>query len=184
MTPVTTTTTNTKTVFQKAPFRVLATLILIQGVMIGQVLLRPAAAQTGAAENCNKISVEAQRIACWVKKAKAGEKNLTGANLSGADLAGVNLRFANLTGANLYMADLSGANLSAANLGGAKMTNVDLEGAKLRGANLSKADLRGANLSKADLSLADLRGVNLSQTHLYKTTNLDGIKTDKDTKGL
>ena len=87
MTPVTTTTTNTKTVFQKAPFRVLATLLLIQGVMIGQVLLRPAAAQTGAAQDCNKISdLKAQSI-CWADKARKGVKSLRNSFMPGKDLS-------------------------------------------------------------------------------------------------
>ncbi|WP_309710715.1 hypothetical protein [Armatimonas sp.] len=87
MTPVTTTTTNTKTttgktntttktttVFQKAPFRVLAALLLIEGVMIGQVLSRPGAAQTGAAEDCNQISDPEARAACWLKKTTSAKQ--------------------------------------------------------------------------------------------------------------
>ena len=136
MTPVPTPTTNTKTVFQKAPFgamktrtfSVLATLLLIEGVMIGQVLSRPAAAQTGAAQDCNKISDLNARAACWEKKARAGEKNLSGAFLPGKDLS---------------KAFLNKANLNKAMLLGANLTGADLRGADLRKAFLLQTNLTG-----------------------------------------
>ena len=64
----------------------------------------------------------------------AGQRDFTGADLSGvklirAYLPGVNLWAANLTGANL-----SGVNLSQANLRGAKLNNVKLYGANFTGA--------------------------------------------------
>lgn len=106
MTPVTTTTntatTKTKSVFAKAPFRVLATLLVIEGVMIGQVLSRPGEAKEPTAkteatatlaqdtkdENCKEIVNLFSRRECWLRKVNAGEKNLYEANLSGANLRG------------------------------------------------------------------------------------------------
>jgi hypothetical protein len=61
-------------------------------------------------------------------------------DLSGADLSGANLRGADLSGANLSGADLSGANLSGADLSGANLSRADLSGASLRGADLSRAE--------------------------------------------
>nr|WP_309687313.1 pentapeptide repeat-containing protein [Armatimonas sp.] len=213
MTPIKTTTTNTKTVFQKAPFRVLATLLLIQGVMIGQVLLRPAAAQTGAAQDCTKISDEPTRTACWLKKAKAGDKNLrdswlNGVNLRNADLSkadmtatravGALLSETNLTGTNLGLAHLEKADMRQANLTGALLIGANLTQTSLYAANLTKANLTGANLTKARVYQADLRGANLTKANLTGAnlcgTNLTGanltgailtgIQKDAKTKGL
>ena len=108
MAPVTTTTT--KTVFQKAPFRVLATLLVIEGVLIGQVLSRPGTAKETAAataaqnqneENCNKLVNLKNKTDCWRRKIKAGEKNLRGVNFSGVDLSRMDLSKADLSGAKL-----------------------------------------------------------------------------------
>jgi uncharacterized protein YjbI with pentapeptide repeats len=199
MTP--TTTTNTKTVFQKAPlgvmktrtFTVLATLLLIEGVMIGQVLSRPGASQTGqqqtvAAEDCKKVIDPKVRAACWVRKAKTGRKDLTGAELLGADLRGVDLTGTDLTGATLTVALLTKATLTGATLTGANLTNADLSKAKLTEANLSKANLTGAKLTGANLSKANLTGADLTGADLTGATltgaDLTGIKKDANTKGL
>jgi uncharacterized protein YjbI with pentapeptide repeats len=104
--------------------------------------------------------------------------DLSGANLSGADLSGANLRRAFLSGANLSGADLGGANLSGANLsgadlGGANLSGVNLSGVNLSGVNLSGTDLRRANLSGTDLSGANLSGANLSGANL-SGANLSG----------
>ena len=64
-----------------------------------------------------------------VERARAGDRNLEGADLRGADLSDVVLSGCNLRGANL-------------------------EGAKLRGALFDEADLTGANLRRADLTMA------------------------------
>jgi len=48
-----------------------------------------------------------------------GERDFSGANLSGVDLYNANLIGANLSGANLSGADLYNANLIGANLSGA-----------------------------------------------------------------
>jgi uncharacterized protein YjbI with pentapeptide repeats len=213
-TPVTTTTnTKTKTVFQKAPFRVvkvrtftvLAALLLIEGVMIGKVLSRTGGAKeptakTGATavqgkkdENCNAIINTFAKRDCWVRKVKAGEKNLKGAflyrvdlkdadlkdaDLQGADmtrayLRGANLRGANLSGANLIEAYLSGANLSGANLLRAYLKEANLFEAKLIKANLKEANLQDANLGEADLSEADLKDTELGGVSL-RTTKVTG----------
>ena len=81
-------------------FTVLATLLVIEGVMIGQVLSRPGAAKEPAKteatvaqdkkeENCKAVVNPIEKRDCWVRKAKAGEKNLQGATLSGAKLDGI-----------------------------------------------------------------------------------------------
>ena len=67
-------------------------------------------------------------------------------NLTEADLRGANLREANLGGADLGRASLHEANLREADLGGADLGR----------ANLREADLRGANLQEADLTWTDL----------------------------
>ena len=118
MTPVTTT-PNTKTAFQKTPCGVMKTrtfIVLATLLLIGQVLVRPAAAQTGAAEDCTKISDEPQRTACWLKKAKAGEKDLRNSLLNGVDLSKAKLSKTDLSGARLRGADLRSAMLTGANL--------------------------------------------------------------------
>ena len=67
-----------------------------------------------------------------LSRARSGDRNPNGADLSGADLTDARLAFADLTNANLSGADLSGANLTQA---------------YLRGANLGSANLTGANLT-------------------------------------
>ena len=135
-----------------------------------------------------------------LSKADLSNKDLRGANLSGALLYKTNLnktdlRGANLSNAVLLEADLSEANLSEADLRGAILSNADLReaslfdanlfdadlrGAILRGANLSNANMLGANLSGADLqdanlSEADLRGANLTNASL-RAANLARLR--------
>ena len=93
--------------------------------------------------------------------ADLSEASLIEANLSGADLGGANLSEAKLGGANLSEAKLGTANLSGAILGGA-----NLSGAILGGANLSRAKLEGANLSGAKLGVANLSGADLGEANL------------------
>ena len=111
--------------------------------------------------------------------------DLRGANLSRANLLGTNLAVANLSGANLFRADLNGVNLNGVNLSEAKLRGTNLNGADLseadlRGAKLNGAKLIGANLNGADLSEADLRGANLESSLLIKTNlnkaNLTGCR--------
>ncbi len=122
------------------------------------------------------------------------EKDLRGANLSGADctnvdLSGVDLTNANLTGANFSRADLSQANFSNANLtgadfAGADLANADLSGANLTGANLSNTDLKGSNLTGANLNGTDLARADLERSDLrdamtnganFDNTNLNQV---------
>ena len=72
-----------------------------------------------------------------VYKAKNGEKNLSGADLSGADLRWVDLSGANLEKANLCGADLSGVNIKGANLSGADIRQSIFHCQFIREANLS-----------------------------------------------
>ena len=197
MTSVNTTTTTTKTVFQKAPFRVLATLLIIEGVMIGQVLSRPGEAKEPVA-NTEVTATSAQdkrqydddkdpayeknclyrnpitRRDCWMRKFKAGEKNLTHADLSGADLSGANLRFVDLRDANLVGANLEGADLRGARLGEKPASSVtDGDGIRVS-ANLYKANLRGAKLSGALLYKVNLEGADLRGADLVSQEKVDG----------
>ncbi|MEM8723123.1 MAG: pentapeptide repeat-containing protein [Cyanobacteria bacterium P01_G01_bin.39] len=101
------------------------------------------------------------------------DRNLSGANLSGADLSGANLSGADLSGADLFGADLSGADLSGADLSGADLSDVNLFGAVLRNTDLSGADLRNAYLRNIDLRNANLSGANLNSAYL-PGANLSG----------
>ena len=126
-----------KATFNKAPFRVLATLIAVEALLIGQQVIKPAPAyaQEKKAEDCKLVNpVVAQD--CWMRKVQAGEKNLQEAKLYVADLRKVDLSGADLRGADLVAADLSKANLSGANLSGAELYGAILGGANLKGANL------------------------------------------------
>jgi hypothetical protein len=96
-----------------------------------------------------------------LRGANLSDADLINADLSGANLSDADLRGADLRGANLINADLSGANLSGANLINADLINADLSNADLLNANLSDADLRGANLRGADLRGANLRGADI-----------------------
>jgi uncharacterized protein YjbI with pentapeptide repeats len=82
-----------------------------------------------------------------VSKAKSGEKNLGGVDLSGADLRWL---------------DLSGANLEKANLSGA-----DLSGVNIKGANLSGADIRQAIFHCQFIREADLSGIVYDDTTIW-----------------
>lgn len=83
---------------------------------------------------------------------RSGERNFSGALLSGINLVWVDLRGIDLRGADLSYANLSGATLSESNFGEA--TNLSF-------ADLSRADLRNANLKGARLEGANLEGVQL-----------------------
>jgi hypothetical protein len=101
----------------------------------------------------------------------AGEREFSGADLSGANLVrallvGANLTGAQLVGANLTSADLVGAGLTGARLVGANLTGADFGFAKLNGAKLSDANLTGAGLAFANLAHADLSGANLNFANL------------------
>jgi len=103
-------------------------------------------------------------------------------DLSHADLRGANFREKDLSGRNMEGAILVDANLSDAFMHRVNLTGADLSGANLFRANLLEADLKyailrdtnliGADLSGADLSHADLRGakVGTSNRLLVKLT--------------
>ncbi|MFC1894667.1 pentapeptide repeat-containing protein [Candidatus Dependentiae bacterium] len=128
-------------------------------------------------------------------KAKNGEKNLEGIDLSGLVLKDINLENSNLKNANLTDTKLIGANLKGADLTDAKMQNVDLTNVDLTKANLTRVDLSGlnlkgiiaksanfddTNLSYCDLSGADLSGGTFTRTNLQgailNRTNLNNTK--------
>ena len=83
-------------------------------------------------------------------------RDLTGANLAGANLREADLAEANLEGANFTDAVLGIADLNGANLTGASLRGTDLADAELIWANLGGANLWGAKLDKANLRGADL----------------------------
>ena len=74
-----------------------------------------------------------------IVRARAGDKNLRGADLFGANLTGADLTGADLTGANLRYAVLVGASLINAILTGADLSHAFLTGAELTGAELTGA---------------------------------------------
>ena len=86
------------------------------------------------------VSVEQPSLHPDVQRALAGDKNLSGADLSsagsglsvlrGADLTGADLRGANLTRADLIFVDLTGADLRGANLSGAYLSETEIGGVK------------------------------------------------------
>jgi len=94
------------------------------------------------------------------------DADLIGANLFSADLAVADFSRADLTNANLISASLNGADLSFASLIGADLAVANLNGADLIGASLIDADLTDADLSRADLTEADLTGANLFDADL------------------
>ena len=98
-------------------------------------------------------------------RARSGELNLRGADLTDADLSGVDLSGTDLTGADLTDANLSGASLSA-NFQDARLFRAKMTGADLTGAHLFRADLSGADLTGADMTVADLTGAFLNDANL------------------
>lgn len=125
-------------------------------------------------------------------------RNLSRANLQGAELHSTILVQANLEASHLEWADLSqsqmqGANLFRANMIGSILTesvlqDADLSEATLNGAILKSANLQGAILAKADLnwvdfSQADLRKANLQQARLGWATFTDAKLDGADLTG-
>jgi hypothetical protein len=111
----------------------------------------------------------------WRREHPAGEIDLSGASLTGANLYLADLRFANLEGATLTQAilthaDLEGATLINASLGGADLTAATLTHANLKGATLINANLRGADLRAAVLTEANLERAVLVETNLTGAT--------------
>jgi hypothetical protein len=92
---------------------------------------------------------------------KAGERNFSGAQLSGVNLVWVELTGINFEGADLSHANLSGANLSESNFSGE--TNLTF-------ADLSRTDLRNTNLKGTRLEGANLEGIQLEGAVYDETT--------------
>jgi uncharacterized protein YjbI with pentapeptide repeats len=105
-----------------------------------------------------------------------------GRNLSRADLRGADLQGANLGRANLEKADLRGAKLEQADLSEADLRGADLQGAELEQANLREANLEWADLSEANLEGANLEGAGLNGTDIRKA-NLGGANLRKAVVG-
>lgn len=115
-----------------------------------------------------------------------GEKDMRGANLSGADLSkkrlwGIDFRGANLERANLREANLMNCNLEGANLFGANLDSANFNYANLRFADLSFSKLQYTMFEEADLSYANLsqnrypaKGTNLRKANLEGITWIDG----------
>jgi hypothetical protein len=118
-----------------------------------------------------------------LRRARAPNISLIGADLSGAHLEEADLMFARLEGANLRAARLSRADLQFAQLQGAYLSEAwldrayllqsHLQGANLSAARLRRADLSGAWLEDADLSEATLIGTDLRYADL-RATNWHG----------
>ncbi len=120
---------------------------------------------------------EKWRLAWEIVNLGGKSRDLSGADLAGADLHEIDLSGAVLIGARLDGADLRDADLRGADLNGASLRDADLRGADLTGANFFEAhlvgailpaDLGGANLRKADLRGANLWGFNLSGLNLSR----------------
>ena len=113
------------------------------------------------------------------------ERNLAGANLSGALLGEARFLRANLDGADLSGADLRRARFITASMKGirldkvqalaADLTKADLAGASLAGADLRQARLYDANLRDADLTGARIEQADLLGAQLAGTRWIDGI---------
>jgi serine/threonine-protein kinase len=118
--------------------KMLSKIMIMAILMTG--LLFIGAQSTAAREDCKNVGQlkiekvdadhpEARKARdCWVRKAKSGEKNLTGAWLTGA-----NLSRANLAGANLRFADLTRANLTGAMVSRSTTKGVDFDDWQKRG---------------------------------------------------
>jgi uncharacterized protein YjbI with pentapeptide repeats len=89
-----------------------------------------------------------------VKRAKAGDKNLEKADLSGASLVGAKLSRANLTQANLTGGTFTKADFSNAVLNGAQLNRADVSKANFTGANLIGVNFTDAIVTNCDMNRA------------------------------
>lgn len=110
------------------------------------------------------------------------KKQLSNYDLRGVVLAGTFLVKADLQGADLRGADLSHTELRQANLQGADLSGADLTGAYLAEANLKGAKLNGAKLKGASFLEADLEGADLTGAQDFPYEQLEGAKTDSQTR--
>jgi uncharacterized protein YjbI with pentapeptide repeats len=103
--------------------------------------------------------------------------NLSDTVLTVAELTGANLHELFLRRAKLGWINLSGANLSISDLQDADLLDSNLSGADLSGANLSGVNLKGVNLSNANLTRAIVTAEQLALAKsLHGATMPDGIK--------
>jgi len=112
------------------------------------------------------------------------DRELPGADLSGAKLRDARFSYADLTKAVFAAADarrvkfisakLAGATFDAANLTEADFTNADASGASFRGADLRRARFYRTNLKGADLTGAATDQADLLNADLSGATWIDG----------
>jgi uncharacterized protein YjbI with pentapeptide repeats len=86
------------------------------------------------------------------ERARAGERDLNGADLRDANLAGVNLSGARITQANLQSVNFSGANLTGVDFTGSSLIGANLTGAIMRNDLFIDTVFNDANMTGADLS--------------------------------
>jgi hypothetical protein len=118
----------------------------------------------------------------WSNCAMA-ERDLSHANLRGANLGSITLSRAGLRGARLFETDLSYASLDEAVLAQAMLESANLTGAVLRKADLSAADLQNSNLSYAIFEGANLAGANLAGARFDHAVWTDGRLCGVDSIG-
>jgi len=130
-----------------------------------------------------------------IERARAGDKNLRGANLAdlhirppfsfaGADFTGANLENAillkldfaganfegaNLKGALIFSSDLTGANLRNTKLRGASLNNVRADGVDFSGSEIHRTQFAGAKLRGASFAGADISEANFGGAALDGT---------------
>jgi len=98
-------------------------------------------------------------------------RNLTAVDLTGVSLRGADLRGALLTSCQLVGSDLRSANLAGAELGDARLDDAILVGAIASDVNLNGAKLNRAVLTDARLERANLKGAELAEADLTGTDN-------------
>ncbi len=140
----------------------------------------------------NESSTDAHR---WVATLSLKKRDLTGANLEGADVRHVDFSHAILNRANLDNAwaekahlddnaQLRGATLDNAQLQGSSLEHAQLQDAtlnstRLQGASLGEAQLEGASLYGAELQGADLKGAQLLDSRKLDYATLQGASLDR-----
>jgi hypothetical protein len=117
----------------------------------------------------------------------AGEKDLVGSELQGADLRGQDL-----CGVDFTDAQLQGADLRDANLTGARLADTDLRGANLAravlvdaylGPRAERADMTGVDMTGATLNFTFLAAVNNARLELAGATMPDGTEYQHPSTG-
>ena len=116
---------------------------------------------------------------CYFEERNLSEANLTGANLRDARFHRSNLTGAVLADVDAFHAKFNTAKLRRATFDGARLTEVDFSKADLTDASLKNADLRRARLFRtilrgADLTGAQLRGADLTRADLSGALWING----------